>query len=324
MNKKKHLILLIVAPCGLLKILKKGIKYDRGGNFNGGSHMVGFLNQVIHGDCLEVMARLPEESIDMIFTDPPYGHGNHDGDFNARLNDHRGLENKPIDNDDQESMRRVVSGMLEHAARLLKHDCCCCCCCCCGGGPRPTFAWLAQRLDEGGLEFFHSVIWDKGNPGLGWRYRRQHEMIMVSHRKGGRLRWANDNVTQRNVIYAAPPREREHPNQKPLELVRRFIGLHTFPGDTVLDPFAGSSTTAIACMDLGRNFICIEKDAQYVAVSQRRIAEAAAQETINAHLTSGSVLTGGRCEAAGNGEQLSFQDSLTSEQAVKPGISPAN
>ncbi|MDD5272856.1 MAG: DNA methyltransferase [Methylovulum sp.] len=246
---------------------------------NNGGHMVEFIDQIIHGDCLEVMGRLPNECIDMIFTDPPYGHGNHNGDWNARLNAHRGIENKPIANDDQESMRRVVSGMLERAARLLKHDCCCCCCCCCcgGGGPRPTFAWLAQRMDENGLQFFHSVIWDKGNPGLGWRYRRQHEMIMVAHRTGGRLRWADDNVTQRNVICAAAPRERVHPNEKPLELVQRFIALHTLPGDTVLDPFAGSSTTAIACAKLGRRFICIEKDAQYVAVGKRRLEEFAAQ-----------------------------------------------
>jgi DNA modification methylase len=238
-----------------------------------------YINQIIHGDCLDIMGRLPDESIEMIFTDPPYGHSNHDGDWNARLNSHRGIDNKPIANDDQESMRRVVSGMLEHAARLLKHDCCCCCCCG-GGGPKPTFAWLAQRMDQSGLDFFHSVIWDKGNPGLGWRYRRQHEMVMVAHRTGGRLRWADDNVTQRNVICAAAPRERVHPNEKPLELVRRFISLHTLPGDIVLDPFAGSSTTAVACVELGRRFICIEQDAQYVAVGKRRVEDAAAQTNL--------------------------------------------
>jgi site-specific DNA-methyltransferase (adenine-specific) len=240
-----------------------------------------YLNAVIHGDCLEVMARLPGECVDMIFTDPPYGHGNHDGDWNERLNNHRGIENKPIGNDDAESMRRVVSGMLTHAARLLKSDCCCCCCCCCGGGgPKPTFAWVAQRMDEGGLSFFHSVIWDKLNPGLGWRYRRQHEMIMVAHRAGGRLRWADEKTTQSNIISMSPPRDREHPNEKPLALVRRFIELHTLPGDVVLDPFAGSSTTAIACIELGRNFICIEQAAQYVAVSKRRIQEAAAKTSL--------------------------------------------
>jgi len=65
------------------------------------------------------------------------------------------------------TMRTVVDAMLTEAARILKPDCCCCCCCCCGGGggPRPTFAWVANRMDNSGLRFFHSVIWDKVNPG---------------------------------------------------------------------------------------------------------------------------------------------------------------
>src|SRR5262245_37310716 len=124
------------------------------------------------------MPHLPSNSVDMIWTDPPYGHGNHDEDLNSRLNDHRGLENVPIQNDSAEEMREVVDGMLCEAVQVLKDDCCCCCCCCCGGGgPSPTFAWVATRMDSGGLQFFHSVIWDKINPGLGWRYRRQHEMV---------------------------------------------------------------------------------------------------------------------------------------------------
>jgi DNA modification methylase len=140
-----------------------------------------------HGDCLRVMPDLPPASVDLLWTDPPYGHGNHDGDLNARLNEHRGLEDHPIANDSGEQMRRVVDGMLREAVRVLKPDCCCCCCCC-GGGPRPTFAWVADRLDRDGLSFFHSVIWDKLNPGLGWRYRRQHEMVMVAHAAGRRPR----------------------------------------------------------------------------------------------------------------------------------------
>ena len=143
------------------------------------------------GDCLEVMAAIPSGTVDMIWTDPPYGHDNHDGDLNARLNDHRGIQGKPIANDDSDGMRRVVDGMLTEAARVLSPDCCCCCCCG-GGGPKPTFAWVADRMDRGGLSFFHSVIWDKKNPGLGWRYRRQHEMVMISHRAGGKLLWANE------------------------------------------------------------------------------------------------------------------------------------
>ncbi len=236
--------------------------------------------RLILGDCLEAMAAIEAGSVDMIWTDPPYGHSNHDGDLNSRLNDHRGIESKPIANDDAEGMRRVVDGMLLEAARVLNDDCCCCCCCCGGGGPRPTFAWVADRMDRDGLSFFHSVIWDKKNPGIGWRYRRQHEMVMVSHKAGGKLLWANDDIAARNIFSMMPPRERVHPNEKPVGLVEHFISLHTLPGQLVLDPFMGSGTTGVACAQMGRAFIGIELDAEHFETACKRIDEAYRQPSL--------------------------------------------
>ena len=210
----------------------------------------------------------------MIFTDPPYGHENHVDDLNARLNDHRKIKGKPIANDGAWEMRHVLDFMLWQAARILKSDCCCCCCCCCGG-PSPTFAWVAQRMDQFGLQFFHSVIWDKVNPGLGWRYRRQHEMVMVAHRAGGKLRWSDDKVAVPNILQISPPRERLHPNEKPLALVNRFIALHSMPGDVVLDPFAGSGTTLVAAKQLGRRAIGIELDKAHCERAVERLSQAA-------------------------------------------------
>lgn len=230
------------------------------------------------GDCRELMSGIEDDSIDMIWTDPPYGHSNHDGDFNARLNDHRGLENKPIECDSPEAMRAVLDGMLEHAARVLKQDCCCCCCG--GGGPKPTFAWVADRLDRGGLSFFHSVIWDKLNPGLGWRYRRQHEMVMVAHRTGGKLLWAQDDKATPNIFSLMPPRGRVHPNEKPLGLVIHFLEYHTRPSQLVLDPFMGSGTTGVAAVQLDRRFIGIEVDRGHFDTACRRIAEQVSAPTL--------------------------------------------
>ena len=224
------------------------------------------------GDCREVMAELPDESVDLLWTDPPYGHGNHDKDWNSRLNDHRGIEQKPIANDDADGMRSVVDGMLLQAVRVLRRDSCCCCCCG-GGGPKPTFAWVAQRMDSGGLDFFHSVIWDKINPGLGWRYRRQHEMVMVAHRHGGKLRWADDKRAVPNIWRGSKPRGGAHPNEKPLGLVGHFIGLHTVEGDTVLDPFAGSGTTLIQALEMGRKAIGIELEPKWADLAAERLAK---------------------------------------------------
>lgn len=232
--------------------------------------------RLILGDCLKVMPLLPSGGIDMIWTDPPYGHSNHDGDLNARLNDHREIDSKPIANDDADGMRRVVDGMLSEAVRLLSADCCCCCCCG-GGGPKPTFAWVADRMDRSGLSFFHSVIWDKKNPGLGWRYRRQHEMVMVSHRTGGKLLWANDAVAARNIFSMMPPRDRDHPNEKPVKMVEHFLQIHSLQNQTILDPFMGSGTTLVACQRMGRNGIGIELDPDYFEIACRRVDEAARQ-----------------------------------------------
>ena len=221
------------------------------------------------GDCLEILPLLKSESMDMVWTDPPYGHDNHNGDLNSQLNKHRGIEDKPIENDDQENFRRVLDGSMTEVARILDKDCCCCCCCCGGGGPRPTFAFVANRMDTNGLEFFHSVIWDKVNPGLGWRYRRQHEMIMVAKRSGGKLLWADDKQAVPNIVKEYPDRDRQHPNEKPLNIVKKFISWHG--GQNVLDPFLGSGTTLVACKELGRNGIGIEINQKYCEIAKRRL-----------------------------------------------------
>lgn len=233
------------------------------------------------GDCLEILPTLPSESADMVWTDPPYGHGNADGDLLSRraeaVGDGRASALVAIANDGPEDMRRVVDGALVEAARILKRDCCCCCCCG-GGGPSPTFAWVAQRMDSGGLQFFHSVIWDKKNPGLGWRYRRQHEMVMVAHRVGGKLAWADEAIKHPNIVSISKPKDGEHPNEKPVDLVVRFVGLHTVRDQVVLDPFMGSGTTGVACMNLGRKFIGIEIEPKYFDIACRRIEDAQRQQ----------------------------------------------
>lgn len=143
-----------------------------------------------------------------------------------------------------------------------------------GGGPRPVFAWLAERMDRDGLQFFHSVIWDKINPGLGWRYRRQHEMLMVAHRTGGKLLWSNDAKASPNIFSLMPPRERQHPNEKPIPLIAHFVALHTAPAQMILDPFMGGGTTGVVAARQGRKFIGVEMDPSHFETACRRVSEA--------------------------------------------------
>lgn len=100
------------------------------------------------------------------------------------------------------------------------------------------------------------------------------EMILV--RRGdtfNQLHWSQmTGVYDDRLIY--PP---VHPYEKPITLIERLIRIYTNPGDTVFDPFMGSGTTGVACVQTGRNFIGIEIDPQYFAIAQKRIHAAEQQ-----------------------------------------------
>ena len=238
------------------------------------------------GDCRDVLPMLPSESVDIVWTDPPYGHNNNNNDLIHRWEAALGLlpsgeappQGRPIANDGPDEMRAVVDAALAECARILKRDCCCCCCCC-GGGPRPTFAWLAERMDRDGLSFFHSVIWDKGGLGMGWRYRRNHEMVMVAHRRGGKLKWewTGKGPETANVVRIGKviPAADDHPTPKPDALIRHFLRLHGKAGDVVLDPFAGHGPTLAVAKAMGMRAIGIEIDEAYCEVAAKRLAQGA-------------------------------------------------
>ena len=130
-------------------------------------------------------------------------------------------------------------------------------------------------MDRDGLAFFHSVIWDKTarGPGMGWRFRRDHEMVMVAHRTGGRLAWSDPDRAVSNIVRTQPPIDRLHPNEKPQGMVDHFVTLTTGEGDLVLDPFMGSGTTLRAAKDLGRKAIGIEIEERYCEIAAQRMSQ---------------------------------------------------
>lgn len=132
-------------------------------------------------------------------------------------------------------------------------------------------------MDRGGLSFFHSVIWDKGGLGMGWRYRRNHEMVMVAHRRGGKLKWEweGKGAETGNVVRIGKviPRADDHPTPKPPELIRHFLRLHGKPGDVVLDPFMGHGPTLVEAKRLGMTAIGIDVDRQYCEVAARQLSQ---------------------------------------------------
>lgn len=231
---------------------------------------------IYHGDALEVLPQLCEGSVRLLWTDPPYGHNNQDGDLqSSRVGVAGGRQREPvaIRNDTPESMREVVGRSLRLSVPLLDHDCCCCCAG--GGGPSVTFAWLANRMDTDGLQFFHAVVWDKSGRGhgLGWRFRRNYEFVMVCHLSGGKLSWHSTEPAVPNIFDIQPTQNEFHPTEKPVALVTRFIELTTQAGDLVLDPFMGSGTTLRAAKDTGRRAIGIEIEERYCEIAAKRLAQ---------------------------------------------------
>lgn len=237
------------------------------------------VNRVYHSDALTLLQGLENASVDLVFIDPPYGNNNGVDDLAAaRARDKvkggrkRG-QIKPIANDDKQSWSELMPLVLKDINRVLKPSGCCCCCMGGGGGKETLFARLVLWLDEY-QDFFHAVVWDKsarGN-GLGWRYRRNYEFVMVSHKRGGSLRWNDSRAAQPNVIYFPPTKNEHHPTEKPVKMVEWFILNHTSAGDTVLDCFAGSGTTGVAAQNLNRNYILADLDAGHVATARKRLA----------------------------------------------------
>ncbi len=242
-----------------------------------------YKNGIIYnGDCLNILPTLKNETIDLILCDPPYGHNNN-GDLISRREAALGKgdyipdrDNRPIANDGVEA-NDVFDKFLIHAKRLLKPGCCCCCCCGGGGGPDPMFANWSLAMNKL-LKFKQMIIWDKGPMGMGWHYRRSYETILVAQKDGAACKWYDETNKIENIIRPnykgiskIIPSKKDHPTPKPVNLMKHFIELHSESGDTVLDPFMGGGTTAIACKELGRKFIGIEFMSEYFEMSKRKL-----------------------------------------------------
>ena len=236
---------------------------------------------IYHGDCREILPLRPANSVDLVLTDPPYGHNNNNNnDLIHRWEEALGLVKRgdalagrprPISNDGPEA-NELVRWAFGEFNRLLKPGCCCCCCCG-GGGPDPQFARWSLWLDEA-IGFKQAVVWDKGGLGMGWHYRRNYELMLVAEKPGAACKWYGGN-SQANVVRipGIKPTEDDHPTPKPLELLNLFIRLHSEPGELVLDPFLGAGTTLVAAKQLGRRAIGIEIEEKYCKMAVKRLAQ---------------------------------------------------
>ncbi|MGR3662289.1 MAG: site-specific DNA-methyltransferase [Paracoccaceae bacterium] len=247
------------------------------------------LNQILSGDCTEVMNSLPEGSVDLIFADPPYN-------LQLKGDLHR-PDNSKVDAVDDawdqfDSFKvydRFTKDWLKAARRILKPN---------GAiwviGSYHNIFRVGSALQNEGYWILNDVIWRKSNPMpnfRGMRLTNAHEtMIWASKQEASKytfnydaLKALNEGIQMRSdwVLPICTGHERlkdengdkAHPTQKPESLLHRIIVGTTNPGDVVLDPFFGTGTTGAVAKMLGRDFIGIEREAKYRKVAKKRIAD---------------------------------------------------
>lgn len=214
-----------------------------------------------HGDSREVLASLEDRSVDCVITDPPYSEATHKG---ART------RTTGANSDALVTFSEWTKDDLDHTfaefGRIVRR-------------------WVVATMDwrhvadlaatpPTGLRFVRFAVWVKPNstpqltgdrPAPGW------EAVACLHGESERLVWnggGKRGVWTVNTVNAV-----DHPTAKPPSLIAEWVRLFTNPGDTILDPFAGSGTTLRAAKDEGRRAIGVELDERYCEVIARRLSQ---------------------------------------------------
>ncbi len=245
------------------------------------------LDQIMRGDCIELMQTLPPASVHCVFADPPY---------NLQL---RGELRRPDDSlvdavdDDWDQFTDFAAydaftrAWLAECRRLLRKD---------GTlwviGAYHNIFRIGAILQDLGFWILNDVVWRKSNPMPNFRGRRftnAHEtLIWAARGRDSRYKFnyqamksLNDDVQMRSdwllPLCTGAERMRNehglklHPTQKPEALLHRVLLASTAPGDIVLDPFAGTGTTAAVARRLSRHYIAIERHPAYVEAALYRV-----------------------------------------------------
>lgn len=245
------------------------------------------INKILYGDCIEILATLPENSIDLVFADPPY---------NLQLSQELWRPNRTHveavkDGWDKftnfQDYDQFTCAWLSGCRRVLKDT---------GSlwviGTYHNIYRVGAILQDLGFWILNDIVFIKTNPMPnfhGVRFTNAHEtLIWAQKNKGSKytfnyraMKSLNEDLQMRSdwVLPIVTGNERiktngikAHSTQKPEALLYRILLATTNPGDLVLDPFFGSGTTGAVAKKLGRLFIGIERDEGYIKIAQARIA----------------------------------------------------
>ena len=206
-----------------------------------------FINQIVNGDCLTVLPQLAARSVDFVLTDPPY------------LAHYRDRSDRKVINDDRAGW---LTPAFAEIYRVLKPDRFCVSFYGWSQVDKCFAAWRAA-----GFRAVGHLVWPK-------RYASAWRFLGYCHEQAYLLVKGNPplpTATIRDVLEWRYTGNRLHPTQKPVPSLKPVIEAFTERGDIVLDPFAGSGSTLLAAKILGRRYIGIELDAEYVKTAKRRL-----------------------------------------------------
>lgn len=247
-------------------------------------------NLLVHGDALEALARLPAASVDLVFADPPYN-------LQLRATDLRRPNDTPVAgvSDAWDAFPSFAAydaftrTWVEACRRVLKPS---------GSfwviGSYHCIFRVGAILQDAGFWLLNDVVWVKSNPMphfRGVRFTNAHETLIWAKRDEGarnvtfnyrEMKAMNGGKQMRSDWYLPICGGRErlrdgagrkvHSTQKPEALLERVVRATSRPGDVILDPFAGSGTTAAVAQRLGRRWIMIERERAYCEVIAGRVA----------------------------------------------------
>jgi site-specific DNA-methyltransferase (adenine-specific) len=217
------------------------------------------------GDCLEVMKTIKDNSIDFILTDPPYELDNHGGGKNE-FKDRKlvkdlhinfisnGFDYESVFNEFervQKTMNAIIFCSNKQVSKIMKF-------------------WEDKKYSV------TLLIWQKTNPTPLSNGKYISDIEFMVYIRGKKAIYNNIGYKDqlKTFTYSSPSsKQRIHPTEKPQQILERLIKIHSNENSTVLDCFAGSFSTALACINLNRSFIGIEINKDYVIKAEQRIKE---------------------------------------------------
>lgn len=221
-------------------------------------------NTVIFGDSLELLKKIPDNSVDLVLTDPPY-----------ILSDTGSKKKSCIKNlhkYNKTGFKKLIAGFdieafFSEFLRVSKKMNMFCFC---------SNKQVSSIMSWGEEKGFYTtlLVWNKTNspPFANGVWRGDTEFCVHIRSKGAYFE-GNAEIKKKVIQMPTNPSEFGHPTEKPLELIERYLIIGSSENAIVLDPFGGSFTTARACKNLKRNFISCDIEEKYCKIGDRRLAQ---------------------------------------------------